>query len=65
MFTMFLVGVDQMTWILKVKVGRNWFKIDIDDYDDASLLDEHIAIYTDMDECTDILLYKLAKVVKS
>jgi len=26
-----------MNWILKVKVGRNWFKIDIDDYEHLNL----------------------------
>ena len=53
-----------MNWILKVKVGRNWFKIDIDDYEDDTLLDERIAIYTEMAECSKILLYKLEREIK-
>ena len=50
------------SWILKVKVGRNWFTIiDLDE----ELLEYTLGLYENMDKCTDILIYELVRVFKS
>ncbi len=51
-----------MTWILKVKVGRNWFSINIDN---DEILEYNIDLYENMDKCIEIILFKLEKVIKS
>ncbi len=51
-----------MNWILKVKVGINWFKIDIDN---EELLDYTIDLYDKMVKCTNILLFRQITVIKA
>ena len=51
----------ELNYILKVKVGRNYFKIDIAHLD---LLEFNIGLYENMEECSEIILYEIKKVIK-